>query len=55
LLLASGMQGLVQVAARRWLRSSPRQVTREEAADLVTSLAWRGISGFPLTHPPQDA
>jgi AcrR family transcriptional regulator len=55
LLLASGMQGLVQVAARRWLRASPRQVTREEAADLVTSLAWRGISGFPLTHPPQDA
>ena len=20
--------------------------------EVVTSLAWRGISGFPMTHPP---
>jgi AcrR family transcriptional regulator len=53
LLLASGLQGLVHVAARRWLRGGADQSSREEAADLVTSLAWRGISGFPLTHPPQ--
>jgi AcrR family transcriptional regulator len=53
LLLASGMQGLVEVAARRWLRGTPRHATRAEAAELVTALAWRGISGFPLTHPPQ--
>ena len=55
LLLASGMQGMVQVAARRWLRGGTDDASREEAADLITSLAWRGISGFPLTHPPQDA
>jgi AcrR family transcriptional regulator len=54
LLLASGMQGLVQVAARRWLAGVSGSVTREEAAELITSLGWRGISGFPLTHPPQD-
>lgn len=54
LLLASGMQGMVQVAARRWLRDGATDTTREEATDLITSLAWRGISGFPLTHPPQD-
>ena len=54
LMLASGMQGMVQVAARRWLRADAADVTRDEAADLIASLAWRGISGFPLTHPPQD-
>ena len=53
LLLASGMQGMVQVAARRWLRDGADEVSREDAADLIASLAWRGISGFPLTHPPQ--
>jgi AcrR family transcriptional regulator len=52
LLLASGMQGMVQVAARRWLREGAPSVPREEAAELISSLAWRGISGFPLTHPP---
>ncbi len=51
LLVSSGMLGTVQVAARRWLRDGD-QVSHETAADLITSLAWRGISGFPLTHPP---
>lgn len=55
MLLASGMQGLVQVAARRWLHAGEGRVSREEAAELIASLAWRGISGFPLTHPPKDA
>ena len=54
MLLASGMQGLVQVAARRWLHDEAGRVSREEAADLITGLAWRGIRGFPLTHPPQE-
>ena len=53
LLLASGMQGMVQVAARRWLAGVSKSVSREEAAELITALAWRGIRGFPLTHPPQ--
>jgi AcrR family transcriptional regulator len=52
LLLSSGMQGMVQVAARGWLRGGTDQVSRVDAADLIASLAWRGISGFPLTHPP---
>lgn len=55
LLLAFGMQGMVQVAARRWLRGESGEVSRDEAAELITALAWRGIRGFPLTHPPQDA
>jgi AcrR family transcriptional regulator len=53
LLLASGMQGMVHVAARRWLRIEGRRPDRETAVELISSLAWRGISGFPLTHPPQ--
>ena len=55
ILLSSGMLGMVQVAARRWWRAEHGRLDREAAAELVSSLAWRGISGFPLSHPPQDA
>ncbi len=54
LLLGSGMQGMAQVAARRWLAHDSMLMTRDEAADLIAALAWRGIRGFPLTHPPHD-
>ena len=50
-LLAAGLLGMAHVAARRWLRD-PESVDRETAVDLVSSLGWRGISGFPLSHPP---
>jgi AcrR family transcriptional regulator len=52
LLLGSGMQGMAQVAARRWLSDDHDAIDREAAADLIAALAWRGIRGFPLTHPP---
>jgi AcrR family transcriptional regulator len=47
LLLAAGLTGLAETSARWWL---PRKgtVSREEAVSLMSSLAWRGISGFPL-------
>lgn len=51
LLLASGLTGMAQTAARRWLREGGSS-SKEEAARKVSALAWRGISGFPLTHPP---
>jgi AcrR family transcriptional regulator len=54
LLLGSGMQGMAQVAARRWLAHDSVLMTRDEAADLIAALAWRGIRGFPLTHPPHE-
>jgi len=54
LLLGSGMLGMSQVAARRWLRHARTEISREEAAELIASLGWRGISGFPLSHPPED-
>ena len=54
LLLGSGMLGMSQVAARRWLRHARTDISREEAAELIASLGWRGISGFPLSHPPEE-
>ena len=54
LLLGSGMLGMSQVVARRWLRHARTEISREEAAELIASLGWRGISGFPLSHPPED-
>lgn len=53
LLLGSGLQGLAQIAATQWLKDTSRSISRDEAAGLVASLAWRGISGFPLSHPPE--
>src|SRR3954464_8320034 len=49
LLLAAGLTGLSETSARWWL---PRKgtVSREEAVSLMSSLAWRGISGFPLVE-----
>lgn len=46
LLLAAGLTGLAEASARWWL---PRKgsVPRDEAVAVMSSLAWRGISGFP--------
>ncbi|CAM5669310.1 TetR family transcriptional regulator [Streptomyces canarius] len=35
------------MVARSWLHSD-RSVPRDQAVQLLTSLAWRGIAGFPL-------
>jgi len=51
LLLAAGLLGMSQIAARHWLRD-PERMSRADAARLISSLGWRGISGFPLSHPP---
>lgn len=48
MLLASGLGGLAQVVARSWLHSD-RSVPRDQAVQLLTSLAWRGIAGFRCT------
>ncbi|MFL6076607.1 MAG: TetR/AcrR family transcriptional regulator, partial [Mycobacteriales bacterium] len=51
-LLSIGLIGLAEVTARSWL-DSDRSVPKPDAVQLVASLAWRGISGFPLKseHP----
>ena len=48
MLLAAGLTGSAQVAARWWL-TQDGTVPRDAAQQLVSSLAWRGISGFPRT------
>lgn len=52
LLLGRGLQGMAHVAARGWLRDESAGIARADAAALIAALAWRGIRGFPLTHPP---
>ena len=47
MLLAVGLGGVSQVVARYWLATSS-PVPRDQAVQLLTSLAWRGIAGFPL-------
>lgn len=51
MLLAAGLVGLAQTAARHWLREEGR-LPKDEAARLVSTLGWRGISRIPLSHPP---
>lgn len=46
-LLAFGLTGAAEMAARRWLVSK-RSVPKEDAVELVATLTWRGISRFPL-------
>ena len=50
-LLAVGLTGAAEMAARRWL-ASKRAVPKAEAVDLLMTLAWRGISRFPLQDGP---
>lgn len=45
-LLAAGMVGMAQVAARFWL-ASDGSLPRPDATSLVATLGWRGIRGFP--------
>jgi AcrR family transcriptional regulator len=46
-LLAVSLVGMAQVSARYWL-DGDGGIDQTEAAQLVASLAWRGISRFPL-------
>ncbi len=46
MLLAAGLTGSAQVAARWWL-TQDGSLPRTSAETLIASLAWRGISGFP--------
>ncbi|MGN6089412.1 MAG: TetR/AcrR family transcriptional regulator [Actinomycetales bacterium] len=54
MLLAVGMVGMAQVAARFWLDSEAgageAPVPRPTAVELMAALSWRGIRGFPRTH-----
>ena len=45
-LLAVALVGMSQVSARYWL-SAGGKLPQAQATDLISSLAWRGIGGFP--------
>ena len=47
-LLATGLTGAAQVAARWWL-ASDRPVSQGDAIRLLEGLLWRGIANFPRT------
>ncbi|KAA5837160.1 TetR/AcrR family transcriptional regulator [Saccharopolyspora hirsuta] len=49
-LLAVGLVGLSQVTARYWL-DARETISREEAVGLMSTLAWKGLAGFPLQNP----
>jgi len=51
-LLAVSLVGMAQVSARFWLTETGT-IGKEQAAQLVAGLAWRGIRGYPLSddHP----
>jgi AcrR family transcriptional regulator len=51
MLLAAGLTGQAQTAARHWLREGS-SIPKADAARLVSTLSWRGISRIPLSHPP---
>jgi len=53
-LLAAGLTGAAQVAARWWL-SHDGALPRQRAEELMAALLWRGISSFPRTDDPADA
>ena len=51
-LLAVSLVGMAQVSARFWLADGGADnggMSRQEAAMLVSGLAWRGIRGYPRT------
>ena len=47
-LLGMALVGMAQVSARYWL-STDRAIPKDAAEQLIARLAWRGISGWPLT------
>ena len=49
MLVAMGLLGMAQTAARYWLREKG-SIPRDQASKMMNVLAWRGVSGFPKTH-----
>ena len=53
-LLGMGLVGMAEVSARYWL-SQGKAIPKDNAGKIISRLAWRGISGFPLStdHAPE--
>jgi AcrR family transcriptional regulator len=52
-LLGMALVGMAQVSARYWL-STDRTIDQGRAEDLLSRLAWRGISGWPLAESAHE-
>ena len=56
-LLSCGLAGLAEVSARWWLANEAPEgggrVDKPRAVELLSSLAWRGISGYPRVSDGQ--
>jgi AcrR family transcriptional regulator len=50
-LLGMALVGMGQVSARYWLNTG-REIPKDAAEQLIARLAWRGISGWPMTAEP---
>lgn len=50
-LLGMGLVGMAEVSARYWL-SQHRAIPKDTAEKIIARLAWRGISGFPMSAEP---
>lgn len=48
LILGAALAGMAQTAARQWIDGASATPSREQAIDLVSRLAWRGVRGFPV-------
>src|SRR5690348_7736230 len=53
-LLGMALVGMAQVSARYWL-STEREINQQIAETLLSRLAWRGISGWPLAEGAHDS
>ena len=52
-LLGMALVGMAQVSARYWL-STEAAIGKDLAEQLLSRLAWRGISGWPLAEIPHE-
>ncbi|HYZ07777.1 MAG TPA: TetR/AcrR family transcriptional regulator [Pseudonocardiaceae bacterium] len=48
-LVAVGVAGISEHSARSWL-ATQRAVPKVEAIELIATLAWKGLAGFPRQH-----
>lgn len=53
-LLGVSLVGMAQACAQRWV-SEGRQTPLEQAIELVATVAWRGIGGFPLKRAETES
>ena len=52
-LLGMALVGMAQVSSRYWL-STERAIEKDTAEDMLSRLAWRGISSWPLAEGPNE-